>query len=115
MPGTYNITLYTGDTYFGPLITIPDYSGRGGPSTLDSSVEVKAEVRRPKPPYALLFALDPEIVDAAERKVRLMLSAEVSSAIEVKSAIWDLQVRQGEWVKTPLAGIVTVSKEVTKP
>lgn len=115
MPGPYNIQLYVGDTYFGPLVTLPDYSGRGGPSTLDSSVEVTAQVRRPKPPYALLFSLEPEIIDPVERKVRLMLSAEVSSAIEVKSAIWDLQVRQGDWVRTPLAGTVTMTKEVTKP
>jgi hypothetical protein len=116
IPATYDIELYAGDTYYGPLITFPDLSPFGGPPTFESSagVEVEASLRRTKGTESSVpFTV--EVVDEAARQVRLTLPADETEALDFTSGYWDLHVIDGTWSGTPLAGTVSVVYEVTKP
>lgn len=113
IPGVYDIEIYIGDTYYGPLITLPDLSPFGGPSTLATSV-LAAQIRQKGKGIDPLATFDVELVDAATRKVRLKLDPSDTAGLTARNGVWDLQITEGSWVGTPLAGNVTFYREVTR-
>lgn len=113
IPGEYDITIYQGDTYYGPLITLPDLSGFGGPSDLTTAT-VTAQVRNKETDTDALAEFTVEVVDDVAREIRLMLSHEDTAALSVKKGVWDLQVAEGTWIGTVLKGQVAILLEVTR-
>lgn len=112
IPGTYDISIYRGDSYYGPLITLPDLSPFGGPSDLTTAI-VTAQIRAAEGATEPLVSFDVEVVDDTTRQVRLTLDA-VDTVIANKKGVWDLQVEDSGWVGTPLKGAVTFSGQVTR-
>lgn len=112
IPGEYDITIYRGDTYFGPLITLPDLSGFGGPSDLTTAV-LTAQIRAKDAAPDALVDFTVEIVDEAARIIRLTLASE-DTVIQNKTGMWDLQITDGDWSGTPLRGAVTFTGQVTR-
>lgn len=112
IPGTYDISIYRGDSYYGPLITLPNFSGFGGPSSLTTAT-VTAQIRADEEATDSLVVFDVAIVDATARQVRLTLDAE-DTLIANSKGFWDLQVTEGSWNGTPLKGLVTVLGQVTR-
>lgn len=113
IPGSYDIQIYQGDVYYGPLITLPDLSSFGGPADL-STATVSAQIRQKVSSADTLAEFEVDYVDRAENQLRLTLSATDTAAITAKEGVWDLQVEQDDWVGTPLAGKVTFTQEVTR-
>lgn len=113
IPGEYDITLYQGDTYYGPLITLPDLSGFGGPSDLTTAT-VTAQIREKETSEAILASFDVSIVDDVARVVQLTISHVDTAALAAKKGVWDLQVEEGTWTGTVLRGAVAISREVTR-
>lgn len=113
IPGEYDIVIYQGDTYYGPLVTLPDLSGFGGPADLTTAT-VTAQLRAKEADIDPLASFTVLIVDAALRKVRLTLSTAQTTALTVKKGVWDLQVAEGTWIGTPLRGAVEIRKQVTR-
>ena len=113
IPGTYNIKVYKGDTYFGPLISLPDLSPFGGPQDLtEATVTAQIKARATSAEAAVSFGV--EIVDDLERQLRLTLSPTQTDALAIKRGVWDLHVIDGEWVGTPLRGDVEITEGVTE-
>lgn len=113
IPGVYDIDIYIGDTYYGPLITLPDLSGFGGPSSLAASV-LSAQIRKKVSSAEPLVAFDVEKVNAGARQIRLKLDPADTATLTAREGVWDLQITEGAWVGTPLSGSVTFHKEVTR-
>lgn len=113
IPGEYDIEIYQGDTYYGPVITLPNLSGLGGPADLTTAV-VTAQVRTKETAPDALAEFEVEGVDDVARQVRLTLSHEDTAALTVKKGVWDLQVEEGTWVGTVLKGQVVIAREVTR-
>lgn len=103
----YNIRLRKGDTYYGPLITLPDLSTFGGPSTLDEAT-VTAELRYREESTTPVQTFNVEIVDAAARKLRPRMAANKTGTL-VADGFWRLRVVTDEWAGTPLRGKVLVN------
>jgi hypothetical protein len=114
IPATYDIEMYRGDTYHGPLIRLPDLSAFGGPHDLTAAT-VTADIRTAfvGQTNTLVTSFEVEMLDAAARELRLHLDAAVTGLITQATAIWDLSVAQGDWRGTPLAGRITFSGQVT--
>lgn len=111
IPGEYDLELYDGDSYLGPLLVLPDLSPFGGPSTLVGAT-VKAEVRASfDEDLAHPFAVS--VIDSALRQLRLALTPSQVLALPGRG-VWDLQVTQGEFAGTVLAGKVKKRKQVTR-
>lgn len=113
IPGEYDITIYQGDTYYGPLITLPNLSGFGGPADLTMAT-VTAQLRAKEADTVALADFAVEVVDDVERQVRLTLTPEDTAALTVKKGVWDLQVEEETWIGTPLRGAVEIRKQVTR-
>lgn len=113
IPGTYDISLYQGDSYYGPLITLPDLSGFGGPVDLTTAT-VTAQIRAKETAPDALATFGVDVVDAGARQIRLTLDAEDTAALVAKKGVWDLQVAEDPWIGTVLKGAVTISREVTR-
>jgi hypothetical protein len=112
----YDARIYQGDTYDAlDVITLPDLSSRGRPSTL-SGATVRAEIRDAS--QVELGEFDIEIVDADLRQVRPTMSATDTAALPITSsatrAYWDLQVVWGGFTDTFLRGAVTVTRQETQ-
>lgn len=114
IPGNYDIQIYQGDSYYGPLITLPDLSSFGGPADLTTAT-VTAQIRKKATSTDVLAEFEVDVVDDEASQLRLKLSPAETAAITAEEGVWDLQVEEGEWTGTPLAGAVTFSKEVTRP
>lgn len=114
IPGQYSLTVYQGDSYYGPLITLPDLSSFGGPSDLTTAT-VTAQIRQKVTSAETLAEFTVDVVDDEASQLRLKLDPADTAAITAKEGVWDLQVEEGEWIGTPLAGKVTFVKEVTRP
>jgi hypothetical protein len=114
IPAQYSLQIYRGDSYYGALITLPDLSPFGGPSDLTGAVEVKAQMRAEGARGAFIGEFEVDYVDRAARKIRLQMEPSVTAEIDDSEAIWDLQVDDGVWVGTPLAGAVSITGEVTR-
>ena len=112
-PAKYDIEIYRGDTYYGPVITLPSLTPFGGPSDLVDAT-VKAQVRASGSNGSLLGEFIVQPVDLAARKFRLILNPSVTQTITEREGVWDLEVVDGAWVGTPLAGIATISGQVTR-
>jgi len=111
-PGTYDLTVYRGDTYRYKFTLWMDTT-RTLPVDLTNAV-AKAEIRT-KAGGELLGAMQctitlPNIIDG-------LLDAETTKLLSPKGAVWDLQLAFGgdppDDVKTALAGVVTVTADVT--
>lgn len=115
IPGTYNIDIFKGDTYHGPLITLPSLEPFGGPADLTTAT-ITAEIRVHPLSAETLATFTVDVVDGAARQIRLILPPAITAALSPPEAVWDLQVTQGSsgWVGTPLAGKVAVHEEVTR-
>ena len=112
IPATYDIELYAGDTYYGPLITLPDLSPFGGPADLTGATVTASLRRTVGTEESEDFTVT--IVDASARTLRLTLTPTQTAALGFDSGVWDLQVSTaGGWKGTPLAGSVSVTAEVT--
>lgn len=98
IPGRYDIVLYDGDSYLGPLIVLPDLTPFGGPSDLTAAT-VRAQ------PFTA------QVVDAQTRQVRLTMTPEQVSALE--PGFWTLQLSQPSlaFVGTVLGGRISKMKE----
>jgi hypothetical protein len=112
----YDARIYQGDTYDAlDVITLPDLSSRGRPSTL-SGATVSAEIRDAS--QVQLGEFDIEIVDADLRQVRPTMSATDTAALPITSsalrAYWDLQVVWGGYTDTFLRGAVVVTRQETQ-
>lgn len=113
IPGEYDITIYQGDTYYGPLITLPNLSGFGGPADLTTAT-VTAQIRAKEADAEPLASFTVVVIDDEARQVRLTLTPEDTAALTVKKGVWDLQVAEGTWIGTPLRGAVEIRKQVTR-
>lgn len=118
-PGRYDIELYDGDSYRGPLIVLPDLTPFGGPPDLTAAT-VRAQIRASaEAEVAFPFAVEP--VNLAARQIRLALTA--PEALAAPAGVWDLQVSQTmavaggpthEFVGTVLSGRVEKTRQVTR-
>ena len=111
IPGKYDIELYDGDSYFGPLFALPDLTPHGGPQTL-ALATVRAQIRE-RAEAAGFWSFRVEVVDAALRQVRLHLTAAETLAVPARG-VWDLEVVQGGFTGTVLAGSVKKKPGVTR-
>lgn len=115
IPGQYAIQVYQGDSYYGPLVTLPSLVPFGGPADLTGST-LAAQIRESKEEDAVVLAtFAVNVVDASARQIRLTLTPLQTSTLA--SGDWDLEVTHTSsgWKGTPLAGKVTVIPEVTRP
>ena len=114
-PGAYEtpLTIYQGDTFRGPLFTLPDLSSHGGPHDLVGAT-VTAQVRAKEVDTTAIATFRVEVVDAAARQVRLWLTPEQTAPITAKKGVWDVQVSADGWVGTPLRGFAEFPREVTR-
>lgn len=114
IPAKLKLKMYQGDTYYGPLITLPDLTAFGGPLNLDSAT-VTAQVRDGED--TLLGTFTVTVLDAATRQLRCTMAPASTGALPVTSesykAYWDLNVFSDNWVGTPLRGEVEVQKQIT--
>jgi hypothetical protein len=113
IPGRYDLKIYRGDTYYGPLITLPDLSPFGGPVDLTTAT-VTAQVRENEDAAGALAEFAVSMIDPALRQIRLRLTPTQTAAIAVDKTVWDMQVSDSGWVGTPLAGKVKAAGEVTR-
>lgn len=111
LPGEFSLSLYRGDTYYGPLMVLPNLTAFGGPANL-SAATVRAQLRQQARDTSGVDMIV-EIVDPVARSLRLTLPA-ADTALLPRSGVWDLQVTSGAWVGTVLAGPFTVLREVTR-
>lgn len=111
-PYPYNISLSQGDFYTGLLVTLPSLAAVDGPSDL-STATVHAQMRQKEWSTDVLATFDIEIISPTERTFRMTLSAEDSAGLP-ETAVWDLEVRSGDWVGTIFRGQVSVEQEVTR-
>jgi hypothetical protein len=117
IPGKLDLALYRGDTFYGPLITIPSLTSFGGPASISASgVFVKAQIRakaNSPDPIAEFAVTEPN----SDNQVRLKLAPSATAELVGRSAVWDLQVKDTStnWVGTVLAGTITITGEVTRP
>lgn len=107
--------IYQGDTYRGPLITLPDLSSVGGPEDLSGSAVVSAQIRDAS--GDLVGSFDVDVEDDVARQVRPTMSPENTANVPATTVAaplyWDLQVVDGSWVGTILKGKVKVTGQVT--
>jgi hypothetical protein len=111
IPGTYDLTVYRGDTYRYQFTLWLD-AGRTQPADLTNAV-AKAELRT-KAGGELLGVMAcsitlPNIIDG-------LLVAETTKLLSPKGGVWDLQIAFGDPptdIKTALAGAVAVIADVT--
>ncbi len=111
IPGRYDIEVYDGDSYRGPLIVLPSLAPFGGPSDLTAAT-VAAQVR-PSADATDSDALTVDIQNPATRELRLTLTAAEVLGLP-SSGVWDLQVTQDPFVGTVLAGKFKKLKQVTR-
>lgn len=110
IPGTYNIEIYQGDTFYVPLITIGSLASYGGPSDLTNST-VTARVYR----KGQTFEIDVTPVDLGAGEISLSMEPDVTETIpkaEGGEGRWDLEVEEDGWVGTPLKGAAYIYAEV---
>lgn len=114
IPARLKLKMYQGDTYYGPLITLPDLTSFDGPANL-SGATVTAQVRDADD--TLLGTFTVITVDATARQVRPTMAPVGTAALPVTSeqykGYWDLQVSASGWVGTPLRGEVEILQEIT--
>lgn len=113
-PGEYNLTVYRGDKYYGPVIPLFSLTPWGGPSNPTASpATMKAEVK-PQPNSSTVIAeFNPVVVDENAMTIRLTMDGVDTDKI-TRKAVWDLQVTtpdDGPW--TLLAGKVKPLGQVT--
>lgn len=111
IPGEYALVFYGGDSYYGPVMVLPNLTAFGGPANLSAST-VRAQLRQQARDTSGVDMIV-EIVDPVARSLRLTLAA-ADTALLPRSGVWDLQVTSGAWVGTVLAGPFTVLREVTR-
>lgn len=114
IPGRYDLRIYKGSTYYGPLIKLPDLAPFGGPSTLSDPVVVTAALRRSAQDEQPVADFEVDVVDPLAREVRLGLTKEQAASLAIGRGVWDLQVVSGEWEGTVLAGEYLVIGQVTR-
>lgn len=107
-PGKYNLAIYRGDSYHWRFTLWEDID-RTDPVDL-TGVTAKAEIRAASGGVVYTeiqcTVIQPNIIDG-------ILSATASKLIP-KTGVWDLQLTYGTGdVKTPLAGAVTITPDVT--
>ena len=110
-PGTYNITLYRGDTWTADIVLTDTVSG----SVLDlTGYSALAQIRATAD-AASAEASFASVLTELEGKVTLTLSAAASAALTITSGVWDLQLTDASSaVRTYLAGSVTVTPDVSR-
>lgn len=112
-PGNLNLEIYQGIT-FGPLIlTCKDEAG--DPVDLED-FEVFADVRQ-TPPCEISFSFGPEITDAAEGEITILISDEDTNDLPLGAFFWDLVLQNpsGARMGPYLAGSVTVRQPISQP
>lgn len=126
-PRVLDIKFQRGDS-FGEQweIDVPDYSGQGGPQTLDEfdpsvhsgPVEVNAQIRPKQDSTEILAVFYVIVLDPATRTVKPYLFPEDTELIQ-KNAFWDIEVVQPKingrnFHRTFIQGKVIVGKDVTR-
>ena len=117
-PDNVDIMVYRGST-FGQCweMDLADMSGETppGPANLnESGVELEGHVRaRPDATGDPIAVFDIQIVNAAARTIRPILTAEESAKI-TRNAYYDLEIRQGDYNETLLYGRVLLGKDTTR-
>lgn len=113
-PGEYNLTVYRGDYYYGPVIPLFSLAPWGGPTNPTASpATINAEVKKKKNSATAIAEFTVEVVDEGDMTVRLTMEPEDTAKIK-QQAYWDFQVSTGptrNW--TLFAGGVTPSGQVT--
>lgn len=113
-PGTYDLTVYRGDKYYGPVIPLFSLAPWGGPSNPTAAPAVrKAEVKPKKNSSTVIAEFDVVVVDEGDMTIRLEMDGTDTDKIK-RNAVWDLEVSttgDGPW--TLFAGKVTPSGQVT--
>lgn len=122
IPAAYSLTgdqsIYQGDPYGAhnaPLITLPDLSPVGGPSSLVGSPNVTAQIKDASGNLVGTFTVVE--VDAAARQVRPTMTGSETAALPITTVssplFWDLQVNDSGGPWTILKGKVKVLGQVT--
>ena len=112
-PGEYNLKVYRGDYYYGPVIPLFSLAPWGGPSN-PTSHDMKAEVKPRKNSSTVIAEFTVEIVNSGDMTVRLTMEPEDTELI-TKNCVWDFQVSTSESRKwTLFAGKVTQMGQVTE-
>lgn len=115
-PGTYDLTVYRGDYYYGPVVPLFSLAPWGGPSNptaTPGAAGMKAEVKKRKNSATAIAEFTVEVVDEGDMTVRLTMEPEDTDKIK-QSSYWDLQVSTGptrNW--TLFEGKVVPSGQVT--
>lgn len=115
VPATYNITIYQGDDFELPVRlreadtnAYQDLTGRTG----------RAQIRPSKDSTTILASFTVTILDQtlARGSFLLTLTPTQTAALPLTGGVWDVELRNADasWVRTPLAGAVTVLAEVTR-
>jgi hypothetical protein len=110
IPGTYDIEITQGDTYYLPLVTISSLASYGGPVNL-----VGATVTAMVYSDGQDFPMSVEYVDRAAGEIRLTMAPSLTSLIpetDAAEASWDLEVEYEGWVGTVLSGSARIYPEV---
>lgn len=110
-PGTYNLTVYRGDTLVLDVVLTDTTTGLVLDLTGYSALaQIRATADAASADASLAAVLTP-----AEGKVTLTLSAAASAALTITTGVWDLQLTDGSGVvRTYLAGSVTVTPDVSR-
>jgi hypothetical protein len=112
-PGTYNISIYRGDTYEWWFVVGSLGPDGNTPAVLDiTNWRFKAEIRAS--PDAPLQAAMQEVARDNENGVVAMRLTNQQSRLITTSGIWDLEaITPQGWVRTVLRGTVTLVNDVT--
>lgn len=111
IPGTYDIEITRGDTFYIPQITISSLAAYGGPATLNLPAVVTANVYH----KGETFSMSVDYLDRAAGEISLSMAPTVTSRIPDAAggeASWDLEVENSGWVGTILKGSATVYPEI---
>lgn len=119
-PRVLDIGFNRGDS-FGEQweIDIPDYSGQGGPISLDEpGVEVRAQIRYDPRSPDILESFEVRILNPETRTIQPYLKPEQTANIN-QSAFWDIELYQAkdddeDFLRTFLRGRVLLGLDITR-
>jgi len=115
IPATLNINIYQGDDY---ELTFRMKDGDTNTYVNLTGMTGRAQIRASKDATAVLSTFTVAILDqtVAPGGVYITLTPAQTAAIPLSGGVWDVELRNtgATWVRTPLAGAVSVVAEVTR-
>ncbi|OIU84609.1 hypothetical protein [Microbacterium sp. AR7-10] len=107
-PGTYDLSIYAGDTYAARFA----FTVEGQPFPLPAT-GWRAQAR-PNPHSETVIELTVDATEAAGGIITLTIPAAETEGIGFPKGVWDLQHADGLNISTWISGRVTIEKDVTR-